>query len=98
MNHSLWLISALLFVSGLCAVVLRKQLLVMLFGLEIMISAALIPLVAQASFFQDSNGLAAVLIILCVAAAEAVVGLSLILHLKKNKTLPDTDALANLKG
>ncbi len=98
MNHSLWLISALLFVSGLCAVVLRKQLLVMLFGLEIMISAALIPLVAQASSFQDSNGLAAVLIILCVAAAEAVVGLSLILHLKKNKTLPDTDALANLKG
>ncbi len=98
MNHSLWLISSFLFVSGLCAVVLRKQLLVMLFGLEIMISAALIPLVGQASFFQDSNGLAAALIILCVAAAEAVVGLSLILHLKKNKTLPDTDALANLKG
>ena len=98
MNHSLWLISSFLFVSGLCAVVLRKQLLVMLFGLEIMISAALIPLVAQASFFQDSNALAAALIILCVAAAEAVVGLSLILHLKKNKTLPDTDALANLKG
>ena len=98
MNPWLWLISAALFVSGLCAVILRKQLLLMLFGLEIMISAALIILVAQASFFQDSNGLAAALIILCVAAAEAVVGLSLILHLRKNKTLPDTDALASLKG
>ena len=94
----MWLISAALFVCGLSIVVFRRQLLIMLFGLEIMISAALIPLVRQASLLSDSQGLAAALIILCVAASEAVVGLSLILHLRKNRITPDTETLTELKG
>lgn len=94
----MWFISAALFVCGLSIVVFRRQLLIMLFGLEIMISAALIPLVRQASLLSDSQGLAAALIILCVAASEAVVGLSLILHLRKNRITPDTETLTELKG
>lgn len=98
MTRILWLISASLFACGLGVVVFRRQLLIMLFGLEIMISAALIPLVRESAFLSDSQGLAAALIILCVAAAEAVVGLSLILHLRRNKINPEIESLMELKG
>ncbi|MDE2040282.1 MAG: NADH-quinone oxidoreductase subunit NuoK [Elusimicrobia bacterium] len=88
----------LLFFLGLAAVVLRRQLLAMLLGLELMVSAVNVSLVYLAGLFSDAQALAAVLIIIAVAAAEAVVGLTLIIDLREQGREADCSALRELKG
>jgi NADH:ubiquinone oxidoreductase subunit K len=78
--------------------VLRRQLLAMLLGLELMIAAVNVALVHHAGLFSDVEALAAVAIIIAVAAAEAVVGLSLILRIHRLGGGLDSGALTELRG
>lgn len=80
MNALVWAVTGLLFAAGLAMVALRRQLLAMLLGVELMVAAVNVALVHQACLLSDAQALAAVVLILAVAAAEAVVGLSLILR------------------
>ncbi len=98
MTGLVWGVCGLLFASGLSMVVLRRQLLAMLLGLELMISAVNISLVYYAGLFSDAEALAAVLLIIAVAAAEAVVGLSLILRVSATGSPADSGALRELRG
>jgi len=98
MTAAIWSISALLFICGLAALVLRRQLLAMLLGLELMISAVNIGLVYYANLFADPAGLSAVLLIIAVAAAEAVIGLSLILRLSQAGKPGESDFIRELRG
>lgn len=98
MTASFWVVTALLFAAGLAMVVLRRQLLAMLLGLELMICAVNIALVGQAGLFQDAQALAAALLIMAVAAAEAVVGLSLILRLSESGRQAEEEVLRTLRG
>ena len=98
MTERVWLITGLLFLIGLGIVVLRRQLLAMLLGLELMISAVNVALVYHAGLFSDSQALAAVLLIIAIAAAEAVVGLSLILEVHGSGRVPETESLQELRG
>lgn len=93
-----WGVSAALFIAGLCALILRRQLLAMILGLELMIAAANIPIVYYANLYGDPAGLAAVLLILAVAASEAVLGLGLIIELSRADRAAVSDALRELKG
>lgn len=95
---ALWTLTAFLFACGLAMVALRRQLMAMLMGLELMISAVNIALVCYASQYGDGETLAAVLLIIAVAAAEAVVGLSLILKVYRAGLEVESEALAGLKG
>ena len=94
----IWATAAFLFAVGLAAVVLRRQLLAMLLGLELMISAANIALVFYACRLGDPAGLSAALLVIAVAAAEAVVGLSLILRVHRLGRAAETTALQELRG
>lgn len=98
MTQVIWTISALLFSLGMAAVVLRRQLLAMLLGLELMISAVNIALVYYANLFGDAAGLSAALLIIAVAAAEAVVGLALILKVYQSGQSADVAAVSELQG
>jgi NADH-quinone oxidoreductase subunit K len=93
-----WFVTGALFALGLAACVLRRQLLAMLLGLELMIAAANVALVHHAGQFSDVEALAAVAIVLAVAAAEAVVGLSLILRVHRMGRGLDAGALSELRG
>lgn len=93
-----WAVTGALFSLGLAACVLRRQLLAMLLGLELMIAAANVALVYHAGQFSDVEALAAVAVILAVAAAEAVVGLSLILRIHRMGGGLDGGALSELRG
>jgi NADH-quinone oxidoreductase subunit K len=95
---TVWVVSLVLFAAGLAMVVLRRQLLAMLLGLELMISAANIALVYHSGLFRDADGLSAALLIIAVAAGEAVVGLSLILRLQEAGRAPDAGVLTELRG
>lgn len=98
MSLLVWAVALSLFALGLAAVVLRRELLAMLLGLELMIGAVNVVLVCHASAFGDVEGLSAALLILAVAAAEAVVGLSLILALRDAGRAPDAESLQELRG
>jgi NADH-quinone oxidoreductase subunit K len=98
MSGLVWGVSLLLFVCGLAALLIRRELIMMLLGLELMIGAVAAVLVYQAGIFADVEGLSAVLIVIAVAAAEAVVGLSLILRCSRSGHSADSSALEELRG
>ena len=98
MTSIVWAVTGLLFAAGLAMVVLRRQLLAMLLGLELMISAVNVSVVYHAGLFDDAQALAAVLLVIAVAAAEAVVGLALILDLSESGAEPDSALLRELRG
>ncbi len=93
-----WGVSLFLFFSGLMIVVLRRQLLLMLLGLELMITGANIILVYYGGLRSDADILGAALLILAIAAGEAVVGLALILRAYNLGLEPEAPALRELKG
>ena len=93
-----WVVSIGLFVLGLAALILRRQLLAMVLGLELMINAANLNLVYHASASGDPAGLAAAALVLAIAAAEIVVGLCLVLLLYRRSGDGDTASLRELCG
>ena len=98
MSAAIWAITGLLFCAGLAAVVLRRQMLAMLLGVELMIAGVNVALVHYAGRFSDAEALAAVAIVIAVAAAEAVVGLALILKVLRSGRGLDAGALTELRG
>ncbi|MBI4425899.1 MAG: NADH-quinone oxidoreductase subunit NuoK [Elusimicrobia bacterium] len=92
-----WLVSAALLLCGLAALVLRRQLLAMLLGLELMVNAANLNFVFFGRERGDPAGWAAAILVIAVAAAEVVVGLSLIIALSRSSEA-DTESIRELQG
>lgn len=93
-----WATTGSLFFFGLAIVVLRRQLLAMLLGLELMLAAVNVSLVHHAGLFNDAEALAVTALVIAVAAAEAVVGLSLILRVRREGRGADSSLLTELQG
>lgn len=93
-----WATAGGLFSFGLAIVVFRRQLLAMLLGLELMLAAVNVSLVHHAGIFGDAEALAVVALVIAVAAAEAVVGLSLILRMRRGGRGADAALLTELQG
>lgn len=93
-----WATTGSLFFLGLAIVVFRRQLLAMLLGLELMLAAVNVSLVHHAGLFDDAEALAVVALVIAVAAAEAVVGLALILRMRRGGRGADAALLTELQG
>lgn len=93
-----WAASAALFLIGLAMLVLRRQLLAMFLGVELMIVAAALALARQAGAAGQPEGFVAALVALAAAAAEAVVGLTLILRVYWSGRAPESGELEELRG
>lgn len=91
------LVSAGLFGLGLLGVILRRNLLVLYMGLELMLNAANLALVAFSRFLNNLNGQVMVFFIITVAAAEVSVGLALIVALYRKRQTAHVEDLASLK-
>ncbi len=98
MSAAIWAITGVLFAAGLAMAVLRRQLLAMLLGVELMLAAVNVSLVHSAGLFSDAQAMAAVAIVIAVAAAEAVVGLSLILRALRTGRGVEAGAYTELRG
>jgi len=95
-NHFLFL-SAALFIIGMMGVLTRRNVLVIFMCVEMMVAAASITLVAFAQETHTINGQAFVLFALAVAAAEAAVGLAIIIALARRGTAPDINQMQELR-
>ena len=90
-------VSALLFCLGLLGVIVRRNLLVIYMGLELMLNAANLALVAFSSFRNNLDGQVFVFFIITVAAAEVSVGLALIVALYRKRQTAHVEDLTTMK-
>lgn len=96
LNHYL-VVSTLLFCLGLFGVLARRNLLVIYMGLELMLNAANLALVAFSRYNANLNGQVMVFFTITVAAAEVSVGLALIVALYRKRQTAHVEDLTSLK-
>jgi len=90
-------VSGILFSLGLLGVIARRNLLIIYMGLELMLNAANLALVAFSHFNNNLDGQVFVFFIITVAAAEVGVGLALIVALYRKRQTAHVEDLTTMK-
>jgi NADH-quinone oxidoreductase subunit K len=90
-------LSAVLFMTGLVGVLIRRKFIIVLMSVEIMLNAANINLVAFSHYLNSMAGQVSALFIIAVAAAEAAVGLAIIIVIFRGKMATNVDQINILK-
>ncbi len=92
-------LGAILFALSVVGIYLnRKNLIVLLMAIELMLLAVNMNFVAFAHYLGDLNGQNFVFFVLTVAAAESAIGLAILVLLFRNKSSINVDELNSLKG
>lgn len=91
-------LSAVLFSFGVFGVLIRKNTIVMFMCIELMLNAVNLSLVTFSSQLNDINGQVFVFFVMAVAAAEAAVGLAIILSVFRNFYTIETTEVTELAG
>jgi NADH-quinone oxidoreductase subunit K len=91
-------VAAFLFGTGALGVLLRRNPLIVLLSLEIMLNGANLALIAFARNLGDGSGQIFALAVMAVAASEVVVGLGLVVALNRKHVTLDVDRLNTLRG
>lgn len=97
LNHYLAL-SGLMFTIGMIAVLMRRNVIVILMGIELMLNGVNVAFVAFSHFTGDVNGQLMVFFVMTVAAAEAGVGLALAVTVFKKFKEVNIKSFERLKG
>lgn len=99
--HCYLLLSALLFAIGLAGALTRRNAIIVLIGIELMLNAANLNFIAFARFASDSEQMVGIIFALFsigIAAAEAAVGLALIILIYRHYRSANVDQATALKG
>lgn len=92
------LVAGVLFTIGLLGVLMRKNIIVILMSIELMLNAVNLTFVTFGYYLNDANGAVITLFVIAVAAAEAAVGLALVVTLFKNFNELNIRFFEHLKG
>lgn len=92
------ILSGVLFGMGVAGVLLRRNIIVIIMSIELMLNAANLALIAFSRFLPDHDGQVLTLLVIAVAAAEAAVGLALVVHVARQRGTIDVDNLTLLRG
>jgi NADH-quinone oxidoreductase subunit K len=87
-----------LFACGLTGVIVRRNVLVMLMCMELMMNAANLALVTLARETDTTAGAVLVFLVFVVAAAEIAIAIPIVLLLARRRRTLDVDAFVELKG
>ncbi len=90
-------LSAILFGIGLFGFLARRNIILMFISVEIMLNAVNLSLVGFSRHLEDPSGQVLALFVIAVAAAEAAVGLGLVIALNRNKPGARVEDLNELK-
>jgi NADH-quinone oxidoreductase subunit K len=91
-------LSALIFCVGLAGVLSRRNPLVVLLSLELLLNAGNLALVAFSRMWGNADGQIFALVVMVVAACEVVIGLGLIVAMYRNRIPIDVDEMSELQG
>jgi NADH-quinone oxidoreductase subunit K len=97
LEHGLAL-AATLFALGVAGLMIRRNILFMLFSLEIMMNAAALAFVVAGSRWEQPDGQVMFILIITLAAAEATLGLAILLQLYRRFNTLDVDAASEMRG
>ncbi len=92
------LVAAVLFLLGFLGVMVRRDVLFMLMSIEVMLNAAGLAFVVAGARWSQPDGQVMFLFILATAAAEASVGLALLIQFSRRFKTLDVDAASKLRG
>lgn len=99
--HSYLILSALLFSIGLAGALTRRNAIIVLIGIELMLNAANLNFIAFWRYGKNPEALTGVMFVLFsigIAAAEAAVGLALIIAVYRHYKTTNLDKMDGLKG
>ncbi len=92
------MLSATIFCIGIFGFLARRNVIIMFISVELMLNAVNINLVAMSHYLQDLRGQILVFFIIAVAAAEAAIGLAIIIALFRNRATVHVDEVTEMKG
>lgn len=92
------ILSTIVFTIGVVGVLTRRNVLIVLMSIELMLNAANLNLIAFSDHLQNFSGHVFVVFIITVAAAEAAVGLGIVISLFRNKETINVDEIDLLRG
>lgn len=90
-------LSAMLFTIGVVGVLTRRNAIIVFMSIELMLNSVNLTLVAFSSFLGDATGQMLVFFVITIAAAEAAIGLAIIIALFRNKQTVNIDEINLLK-
>ena len=91
-------LATVLFLLGAAGVLLRRNIVIMLMSIELMLNSVNINLVAFSYYLDDMRGQIFAIFTITVAAAEVAVALGILIALIKRRSVVDIDKLDSLKG
>jgi NADH-quinone oxidoreductase subunit K len=91
------ILSAALFVIGIVGVMVRRNVIIILLSIELMLNAVNINLAAFSWQLQNTIGQVFAIFVICVAAAESAVGLGIILAFYRNKETVNIDEMSLMR-
>ncbi|MDR5617826.1 NADH-quinone oxidoreductase subunit NuoK [Arsenophonus sp.] len=97
LQHGL-ILAAILFVLGLICLLVRRNLFFMLIGLEIMINSAILAFVVSGSYWEQADGQIMYIVTISFAAAEASIGLALLLQFYRYYNNLNIDEVSEMNG
>ena len=87
-----------MFSIGVVGVLTRRNIIIIFMSIELMLNAVNINLIAFSSHFQNLNGQVFAIFVITVAAAEAAVGLGILISLFRNKETVNVDQIDLMRG
>jgi len=90
-------VSVILFLTALLVVLIRRNFIIVLMSVEIMLNAANINLVAFSHYLESMAGQLAALFVIAIAAGEAAVGLAIIIVVFRGNISTNVDQINLLK-
>jgi NADH-quinone oxidoreductase subunit K len=92
------MLSGTLFLLGLLGVLTRRNPLLLLLAVELMLNSSNVALVGFSRYWNITDGQIFALVVMVVAAAEVVIGLGLVVAVYRQRMALDVDGLSTLKG
>ncbi len=90
-------VSSIVFVVGLAGVLIRRNFIIILMAVEVMLNAANINLVAFSYYLESLAGQIVALFVIAIAAGEAAVGLAIIILVFRGKIATNVDQINLLR-
>jgi NADH:ubiquinone oxidoreductase subunit K len=91
-------LSLIVFCIGVFGFLSRKNIIIMLMSIELMLNAVNINLISLSHYLQDLRGQILAFFVIAVAAAEAAIGLAIVIALFRNKATAHVDEMNEMKG
>lgn len=92
------ILSTVVFTIGVFGFLSRKNIIIIFMSIELMLNAVNINLISLSHYLQDLRGQILAFFVIAVAAAEAAIGLAIVVALFRNKATAHVDEIHEMKG